>query len=95
MLESAARICEASNATIFLREGDFGVTRAQFGPMEGTPIGYRTPLSLGSMLGRSIPDDWRWKGGEHYRWREPGRGHGYWRGGAWVEIKSATLRNMP
>jgi hypothetical protein len=36
---------------------------------------------------RIMPDDWRWKEGDHYRWREPGRGHGYWRGGTWIEIK--------
>jgi hypothetical protein len=36
---------------------------------------------------RVMPDDWRWKDGEKYRWREPGRGHGYWRQGVWVEIK--------
>jgi hypothetical protein len=33
------------------------------------------------------PNDWKWKEGEKYRWREPGRGHGYWKGGVWVEIK--------
>ena len=28
------------------------------------------------------PNDWRWKEGERYSWREhPGRG--YWRGGQW------------
>ena len=36
---------------------------------------------------RIMPDAWRWREGERYRWREPGRGHGYWRGGSWVEIK--------
>jgi len=36
---------------------------------------------------RIMPDDWRWREGERYRWREPGRGHGYWRGGTWIEIK--------
>ena len=36
---------------------------------------------------RVQPDDWRWKEGEKYRWREPGRGHGYYRQGVWVEIK--------
>jgi hypothetical protein len=33
------------------------------------------------------PDDWKWRDGDRYRWREPGRGHGYWRNGIWVEIK--------
>lgn len=36
---------------------------------------------------RVMPDDWRWKEGKRYRWREPGRGHGCWRSGAWIEIK--------
>ena len=36
---------------------------------------------------RVMPDDWRWKEGERYRWREPGRGHGYFRDGVWIEIK--------
>jgi hypothetical protein len=34
-----------------------------------------------------MSDDWRWKESERYRWREPGRGHGYWRRDAWVEIR--------
>jgi hypothetical protein len=34
------------------------------------------------------PDNWRWSRSErHYRWRDPGRGHGYWRNGIWVEIR--------
>jgi len=33
------------------------------------------------------PDNWQWRRHEHYRWREPGRGHGYWRGGNWVVIR--------
>jgi hypothetical protein len=29
-----------------------------------------------------------WKGdGVKFRWREPGRGHGYYRNGVWVEIR--------
>jgi hypothetical protein len=36
---------------------------------------------------RIMRDDWRWREGERYRWREPGRGHGYWRRGTWVEIR--------
>jgi hypothetical protein len=32
------------------------------------------------------PDNWKWGSKEHYRWREH-EGHGYWRGGSWVEIK--------
>jgi hypothetical protein len=34
-------------------------------------------------------DDWKWQDSERdrYRWREPGRGNGYYQGGVWVEIK--------
>ena len=32
-------------------------------------------------------DDWKWREGEKYRWREPGRGNGYWRQGVWIEIR--------
>lgn len=33
------------------------------------------------------PDNWRWERSDRYRWREPGRGHGYWRNGAWIVIR--------
>ena len=32
------------------------------------------------------PDAWRWGHRDHYRWREHA-GRGYWRGGAWVDIR--------
>jgi hypothetical protein len=32
------------------------------------------------------PDTWKWGGHEKYRWHEH-KGHGYWRGGSWVELK--------
>jgi len=32
------------------------------------------------------PDSWKWAKSEHYKWHEH-EGHGYWRGGTWVEIK--------
>jgi hypothetical protein len=35
---------------------------------------------------RVYGDDWKWKEGEKYRWREPGAGHGYYRGGLWIGI---------
>jgi hypothetical protein len=35
---------------------------------------------------RVYDDDWKWKDGEKYRWREAGRDHGYWRGGVWIGI---------
>jgi hypothetical protein len=28
-------------------------------------------------------DGWKWRGRDHYRWREH-EGRGYWRNGAWV-----------
>ena len=34
---------------------------------------------------RIYGDDYRL--GERHRWREPGRGHGYYRNGAWIEIR--------
>jgi hypothetical protein len=33
------------------------------------------------------PDNWRWERSERYRWREPGRGHGYYRSGSWIVIR--------
>jgi hypothetical protein len=40
---------------------------------------YAYPPAAGIII---HPDDWRWKEGEHYAWREhPG---GYWGGGAWA-----------
>ena len=36
---------------------------------------------------RIMPDDWKWKEGEKYRWRESGKGHGHYRNGVWIEIK--------
>jgi len=31
------------------------------------------------------PDDWTWKQGEHYTWKEHD-GRGYWKGGKWTEF---------
>jgi hypothetical protein len=42
---------------------------------------YKPELKL-----RIYDDNWKWKEGEKYRWREPGAGHGYWRGGVWIGI---------
>ena len=40
---------------------------------------YDYPPSAGVVI---HPDDWRWKEGEHFAWKEhPGRG--YWHGGEW------------
>ena len=37
---------------------------------------------------RVMPDDWKWQDNEkdRYRWRDSGRGNGYWRQGVWIEI---------
>jgi len=29
-------------------------------------------------------DNWRWAEGDPYRWREPGAGRGFYRGGVWI-----------
>ena len=42
---------------------------------------YKPELKL-----RVYDDNWKWKEGEKYRWRESGTGHGYWRGGVWINI---------
>ena len=38
---------------------------------------------------RVMPDDWKWQDNEkdRYRWRDSGRGNGYYRSGVWIEIK--------
>jgi len=33
------------------------------------------------------PDDWKWKEGEKFRWREhEGDDQGYWKGGVWLKF---------
>jgi signal transduction histidine kinase len=54
VVASAGRLCEAQAATIYLRDGDVVVTSAQCGPLEGTPIGHRTPLNLDWATGRAV-----------------------------------------
>ncbi len=54
VVASAGRLCEAQAATIYLRDGDVVVTSAQSGPLESTPIGHRTPLTLDWVTGRAI-----------------------------------------
>ncbi len=34
---------------------------------------------------RVHPDSWKWREADHYKWREH-EGHGYWRGGVWVDL---------
>jgi GAF domain-containing protein len=56
MLESATRICDAPQGTIYLREGDMATVAAHFGPLQSTPIGQQTPLEGGWVTGRTILD---------------------------------------
>jgi hypothetical protein len=44
-----------------------------------TPDMYTYPPAAGIII---HPDDWRWKEGEHYSWKEH-EGRGYWHGGDW------------
>jgi hypothetical protein len=41
---------------------------------------YAYPPSAGVVI---HPDNWRWKEGEHYAWREHS-GRGYWHGDVWA-----------
>jgi signal transduction histidine kinase len=56
MLESAARICGAQNATIYLRDGDMATLTSQFGPLLSSPVGSRALLGRESVAGRTIID---------------------------------------
>lgn len=49
--------------------------------VRGRPA-YRPDFGL-----RVYGDDWRWRRGENYRWRDSGRGHGYYRDGVWINIR--------
>ena len=65
---------EASAAVVCNRDGDCWKVR-------GKPA-YKPDFGL-----RIYGDNWRWKGGEKYRWRKVGRGHGYYRDGVWITIR--------
>src|SRR6516162_8281920 len=56
LAESAAAVCEALNATIYLRDEDFAVIGAHFGPLPlgGTPIGTRVALNINWLSGRAV-----------------------------------------
>jgi signal transduction histidine kinase len=54
VVASAGNLCEAQAASIFLRDGNDVVTRAQFGPLATTPLGHRTALNFDWVTGRAI-----------------------------------------
>lgn len=50
--------------------------------VRGKPSYYKPEFGL-----RVYGDNWRWKRGENYRWRNAGRGNGYYRDGVWISIR--------
>ena len=54
VVTSAARLCEAVNATICLRDGDVVVARAHCGPLGATAASDRVPLNPHWLTGRAI-----------------------------------------
>src|SRR5215469_16224930 len=51
---NAVRLCEALNATIYLRDGDAVVIHAQSGPLRGGQIGTRRALNNDWVAGRAV-----------------------------------------
>src|SRR5215471_3244664 len=51
---NAVRLCEAVNATIYLRDGDALVIHAQYGPLRGGQIGTRRALNNDWVAGRAV-----------------------------------------
>ena len=54
VVASAAHLCQALNATIHLRDGDFVVPSAHSGPLRVNPVGERLPLNPQWVTGRAI-----------------------------------------
>ena len=54
VVESAARLCEALSASIYLRDGDVVVSYAHSGPLGRQPIGRRLPLNPDWVTGRAV-----------------------------------------
>src|SRR5215472_14789046 len=54
LAEAAATVCEALNATIYLRDEDFAILGAHFGPLGGNPIGTRQALNINWLSGRAV-----------------------------------------
>src|SRR6201981_2269814 len=54
LVESAARVCEALNATIYLRDDAVAVIHSHFGPLEVTPVGTRPVLNINWVGGHAM-----------------------------------------
>jgi two-component system, NtrC family, sensor kinase len=54
VVASAARLCEALDAWIMLRDGDVVVSRAHSGPLGALPLGQRQPLNRRWVTGRAV-----------------------------------------
>ena len=54
LAEAAATVCEALNATIYLRDEDFVIIGAHFGPPPWSPIGTRQALNINWLSGRAV-----------------------------------------
>jgi GAF domain-containing protein len=54
VVASAARLCEALDAWIVLRDGDVVVSRAHSGPLGALPLGQRQPLNRRWVTGRAV-----------------------------------------
>jgi GAF domain-containing protein len=54
VVASAARLCEARNADVWLREGEIGVCRVRSGPLIGFSVGHRQPLNRDWVTGRAV-----------------------------------------
>ena len=54
VVESAARLCEALSASIYLRDGNIVMPYAHSGPLGRQPIGQRLPLNRDWVTGRAV-----------------------------------------
>lgn len=66
-------ISSASAAVVCNEEGDCWRVKKR--------VEYKPELRLGV-----YGDDWKWKEGEKYRWRDAKGDHGYWKGGVWINL---------
>jgi GAF domain-containing protein len=51
---NAARLCEARNADVWLREGEIAVCRVRSGPLIGFSVSHRQPLNRDWVTGRAV-----------------------------------------